>query len=260
MIEHFLQPDNPGEALDLMKQHADSATWFAGGSKLNAKPTLTTKTVAISLGKLKLDTIELNGEALQIGATSSIQSLIDSDLTPAALKSAAAFIYSKNIRNQATIAGEIAAAQEESLLIPTLIALKAQVVTADQGEISVEDYVKAASSALILQVVIPNVNLVCANQNMTRSAAGLSIVNAAVSVAADGSKVIAIDGVNSTNAAVRLSSIESQDLADEALEQAVSQAVSPVADIRGSVEYKKYISGVVVADLLAECQCLIKEA
>jgi putative selenate reductase FAD-binding subunit len=40
----------------------------------------------------------------------------------------------------------------------------------------------------------------------------------------------------------------------------VADAVHPVANIIGSVEYKRYIAGVVVTDLLAECQHLAEEA
>ena len=39
-----------------------------------------------------------------------------------------------------------------------------------------------------------------------------------------------------------------------ALEAAVSALIAPRADLGGSVAYKRYISGVVVADLLVECQ------
>ncbi|ABZ75231.1 molybdopterin dehydrogenase FAD-binding [Shewanella halifaxensis HAW-EB4] len=264
MIEQFLQPDNTEQALDLMQQHSACATWFAGGSKLNAKPTLTEKTIAISLDHLSLDKIELQGQALHIGAMCRVQSLIDSELTPYALKQAATFIYSKHLRNQATLGGEIAAYQDESLLLPTLMALKAHVITADASNISIEEYLQQDNRDLILQVVIPDINLVCLAFNMTRSAAGLSIVNAAVSLSQTGETIIVIDGVSPRRAGystpVRLTDIEAQDLDEEALEKAVAQAVFPEADIRGSIEYKQYIAGILVTDLFIECQRLVKEA
>ncbi len=61
MIEHYLRPDSTAQALDLMQQHDGAATWFAGGSKLNAAPSKTEKTVAISLDNLP--STKLNSKA-----------------------------------------------------------------------------------------------------------------------------------------------------------------------------------------------------
>ncbi|EDQ01691.1 molybdopterin-dependent oxidoreductase FAD-binding subunit [Shewanella benthica] len=264
MIEHFFKPSNTDQALNLMKEHGSNATWFAGGSKLNARPSLTKKTVAISLYNLALESIELRGNSLYIDAMCRVQSVLDNELTPYGLKQAAKFIYSKHLRNQATIGGEIAAFQEEALLLPVLIALKTRIVTAEVGEMGIEDYLESASRGLILQVVIPDVNLVCLAYNLTRSAAGLSIINVAVSLDQAGESVIAIDGVSPRRAGysipVRLRDIEAQKLTEEQLEKAVANSVFPEADIRGSVDYKQYISGILVTDLFAECQRLVKEA
>ena len=258
MIEHYLKPDSTAQAIELMKQHLGVATYFAGGSKLNAAPTKTEKTVAISLANLELDNIEQQGEALHIGAMCRLQTIVDSELVPVAIKQAAAFVYSRHVRNQATVGGEIAAVQDEALLLPSLIALKAKLELAESGEMDIEEYIASDKQGLILKVIIPNVNLMCLGYNITRSAAGLSIVTAAVSVEKTGEKIIALEGVAPTP--VRLRDVESQDLKGELLEQAVADAIYPEADIRGSVEYKRYIAGVVVTDLLAECQHLAEEA
>jgi putative selenate reductase FAD-binding subunit len=71
-----------------------------------------------------------------------------------------------------------------------------------------------------------------------------------VALGAEGQR-IALDGV--LPQAARLRKIEPQALNGEALEQAVAHAVAPCADLRGSVDYKRYIAGVAVADLLAAC-------
>lgn len=264
MIEHYFRPDSTAQALELMQQHAGAATWFAGGSKLNAAPSKTDKTVAISLDNLALDKIEQHGEALHIGAMCRLQALIDSELVPTALKQAAAFIYSRHVRNQATLGGEIAALQPEALVVPSLMALKARVVLADEREMDVETYIADEQRDLIIKVIIPDVNLACIGYNIARSAAGLAIVTAAVSIDKEGKKVIALDGVsplhNGAARPIRLRDVEAQDLKGELLEQAVADAVHPVADICGSVEYKRYIAGVVVTDLLAECQHMAEEA
>lgn len=263
MIEHYLRPTSVQEALELKQQYAANATWFAGGSKLNAAPTKTNKTVAISLAGLSLDTVEQKGDALVIGAMNTVQTLIDHELTPTALKFAGRFIYSRHVRNQATLGGEIAAQQDESLLLPCLIALKAEVVLATGEQQLVEDYVEQEKQDLILQVVLPDTKLACITENIRRSAGGLSIISAAVSINQAGETIISLEGVASgkrRNAPVRLRDVEQMDLDGEALERAVAEAIIPQADLRGSVEYKRYIAGVLVTDLLAECQRLAGRA
>ena len=46
----------------------------------------------------------------------------------------------------------------------------------------------------------------------------------------------------------------SRDLHGAALEAAVSELIAPREDLAGSISYKRYITGVVVADLLVDCQ------
>lgn len=54
---------------------------------------------------------------------SRLQPLRDARFIPAALREALGFVYSRHVRNQSTIGGEIAARQEESVLLPVLLAL-----------------------------------------------------------------------------------------------------------------------------------------
>ena len=121
MIEQFFRPDSVEQALELKRRYQDEAVWFAGGSKLNATPTRTDKKIAISLQDLELDWIDWDNGALRIGAMSRLQPLRDARFIPAALCEALGFVYSRHVRNQSTIGGEIAARQEESVLLPVLL-------------------------------------------------------------------------------------------------------------------------------------------
>ncbi|MGF1700320.1 molybdopterin-dependent oxidoreductase FAD-binding subunit [Photobacterium makurazakiensis] len=264
MIEQYLTPDTPKQALELMQQYGDEAIWFAGGSKINATPTKSDCTVAIALSKLDLSDVKQQGNSLHIGAMCRIQQLIEHELVPAAIKQSAAFIYSRHIRNQATLGGEIAARQPEAVLVPCLMAMQAELLLADGQQVSTEVYLQQEVRELITEVIIPDVTLSCIGYNLTRSAAGLAVVTAAVSVDRSGNKVIALDGVaplkNGAAQPIRLRDVEGQDLKGELLEQAVADAIYPVADLCGSVEYKRYIAGIVVTDLMMECQQLAQEA
>ena len=233
MIEQFFRPDSVEQALELKRRYKDEAVWFAGGSKLNATPTRTDKKIAISLQDLELDWVDWDNGALRIGAMSRLQPLRDARFIPAALREALGFVYSRHVRNQSTIGGEIAARQEESVLLPVLLALDAELVFGNGETLSIEDYLACPCDRLLTEIIIKDPYRTCATRKISRSQAGLTVVTAAV---------------------------EKQNLEGNALEQAVANAIFPQEDLRGSVAYKRYITGVLVADLYADCQQAGEEA
>ena len=126
MIEQFFRPEQLGQALELKARFGNDAVYMGGGSKLNAAPTRTDKKVAISLDKLGLGQIEQQHGQLHIGATVTLQALKDDPRTPAALCEALGFVYSRHLRNQATLGGELACQQQDSPLLPVLPVLREQ--------------------------------------------------------------------------------------------------------------------------------------
>ena len=231
MIEQFFRPDSVEQALELKRRYQDEAVWFAGGSKLNATPTRTDKKIAISLQDLELDWVDWDNGALRIGAMSRLQS---------------------------TIGGEIAARQEESVLLPVLLALDAELVFGNGETLSIEDYLACPCDRLLTEIIIKDPYRTCATRKISRSQAGLTVVTAAVAMTDHDGMRIALDGVASK--ALRLHDVEKQNLEGNALEQAVANAIFPQEDLRGSVAYKRYITGVLVADLYADCQQAGEEA
>ena len=247
MIEQFFRPDSVEQALELKRRYQDEAVWFAGGSKLNATPTRTDKKIAISLQDLE-----------RIGAMSRLQPLRDARFIPAALREALGFVYSRHVRNQSTIGGEIAARQEESVLLPVLLALDAELAFGNGETLSIEDYLACPCDRLLTEIIIKDPYRTCATRKISRSQAGLTVVTAAVAMTDHDGMRIALDGVASK--ALRLHDVEKQNLEGNALEQAVANAIFPQEDLRGSVAYKRYITGVLVADLYADCQQAGEEA
>jgi putative selenate reductase FAD-binding subunit len=251
MIEQFYRPESVQQALELKRQFHQDAVYFAGGSKLNATPTKTRQKIAIALSQLGLDQVSWQQGALHIGATITLQRLIDTQLIPQALREALGFVYSRHIRNQATLGGEVVSAAKDSVLLPVLLALSAQVVVGSGKTMALEDYPLCGGSELLLAVVLPDPYRTCATRKIARSAAGLPVVTAAVSRDAQAKIRIALSGVMAPG---RLRDAENCGLSGPTLEQAVAQMISPPDDICGSRAYKRYITGVVVADLLADCQ------
>ena len=174
------------------------------------------------------------------------------------LREALGFVYSRHVRNQSTIGGEIAARQEESVLLPVLLALDAELVFGNGETLSIEDYLACPCDRLLTEIIIKDPYRTCATRKISRSQAGLTVVTAAVAMTDHDGMRIALDGVASK--ALRLHDVEKQNLEGNALEQAVANAIFPQEDLRGSVAYKRYITGVLVADLYADCQQAGEEA
>jgi putative selenate reductase FAD-binding subunit len=251
MIEQFFRPDSLGQAIELKAQYGIEAVYMGGGSKLNATPTRTTRRIAISLDNLGLTAIERKQGQLHIGSMVTLQTLKDHPDTPAALKEALGFVYSRNVRNQSTLGGEVAASGHEGVLLPVLLVLEADVLLENDQREPLERYLAGPREALVLGLALPDTRLRCATRRIARNADGLTVLAAAVALDPLGAQRIALSCVTP---AARLHEVEPLNLEAAPLEAAVARAIEPVADLCGSVEYKRYIAGVVVADLLVDCQ------
>jgi putative selenate reductase FAD-binding subunit len=218
----------------------------------------------ISLAGLGLDRIEQKRSAVVIGPLCTLQRLIDDRKVPEGLRAAAAQIASRNVREMATLGGHLASNPPYSDLIPMLIALNAKLGLSRPGTaktISVADYVEKPPPGLITKIVLPRPKAVrvAACRNARASANARSIVSAAVSVTvvrnAVKNPIIALGGV--AGHVVRLTAVEdaldgkSLPSMDE-LQALASREVRPVADLSGSVAFRKYQAGVVVAQALRD--------
>ncbi|ASI92404.1 molybdopterin-dependent oxidoreductase FAD-binding subunit [Vibrio mediterranei] len=258
----YLTPDTVSAALELKANHGSQAVWFAGGSKLNAAPTRSDAGVFVAIDKLGLDYIKLDGNTLTLGAMSRIQDLVDSELVPSNIKQAAGFIYSRHLRNQSTIGGEIAAHQCEAPLVPVLMALNALVRFADDKQVELEAYIQQPSDELIKEIVVPDITLAALSKRVARSADGLRVINASVSVDKQGKQIVAMEGVatrfDEIAKPIRLRDVEGLTFTGDELEQAIKNSIHAVEDICGSAEYKTYLSAIVISDLLIECREMAK--
>lgn len=139
---------------------------------------------------------------------SRLQPLRDARFIPAALREALGFVYSRHVRNQSTIGGEIAARQEESVLLPVLLALDAELVFGNGETLSIEDYLACPCDRLLTEIIIKDPYRTCATRKISRSQAGLTIVTAAVAMTDHDGMRIALDGVASK--ALRLHDVENK--------------------------------------------------
>lgn len=111
----------------------------------------------IDILPLLSDEIRKEGDSVLIGASATFALLLSSPVVPDYLKEALCYMTSPQLRNQATIGGNIASWRDDSFLIPTLSASGAELtVVSSDGEkerMSIKDY--GLKRGLILSVSIP---------------------------------------------------------------------------------------------------------
>ncbi len=253
MIKEVFKPASIEEAVKLK---GSDVYYLSGGTQINWTPAMEERKVlgqsqiekVIILKDILSIEIKKEGSALSIGAGVTLQELIDSSDTPDVLKKASRYIASRNIRNMATIGGNIAANRADSNIIPCLIALKADVETADEGIMCVEKYVREEKSGLIKRVILPPLDGVCVVDAVYKSSGSYPSVTTAVMVSRQ--EVVIVVGCVSKHV-VQLKklgqSVLNGSLKGSDLAAAVEAEVNPVGDLLGSAKYKKYLSGTMVA-------------
>jgi putative selenate reductase FAD-binding subunit len=260
MIQQFFKPQTMAEAVTLKDKYRDEAVFMAGGTDVNCRDTAGVVEMVIGIEQLKLNKISKSYEALSIGAGATIQELIDSPKVPDQLTIAAGHFMNRNIRNIATIGGNIASNHTTSNLIPILIGLDAELKLAGSGpSVSVYDYITQEMSHLIESITISSENLKkpYGLRKFSHTANDISIITAAVSFNIENEElsnvIIAVGGVSKH--VVRLTELESKLEGNKLparteIEDTVRNIVAPLKDIRGGVQYKKYLAGVLIGDCI----------
>ncbi len=129
------------------------------------------------------------------------------DLFPAALREALGFVYSRHVRNQSTIGGEIAARRGKSrCCFPSCWHWMLNWFFGNGETLSIEDYLACPCDRLLTEIIIKDPYRTCATRKISRSQAGLTVVTAAVAMTDHDGMRIALDGVASK--ALRLHDVE----------------------------------------------------
>jgi CO/xanthine dehydrogenase FAD-binding subunit len=122
MITAYHRPKTLDEALTLLTQ--PNTTPLGGGTLLSHSTPDPVE--AVDLQSLDLNTVKKQGNNLEIGATVTLQQLLESEHCPAALKSALKLEAPLNIRNAATVAGTLVVCDGRSTFASVMLALDAK--------------------------------------------------------------------------------------------------------------------------------------
>lgn len=272
----LLAPKSIEEAVGMASQYGDKAAVLAGGTDLMImfQKGLNAKYV-IALGEIPgLDYINYSKtEGLNIGAMTTVYQLVrDAKVKKHynALWQAASTLGSPQIRNTATVLGNILRASPSGDCCCAALALGATVVlqsTAGKREVPIDDFfidygkINRGVDEIAVELKLPpaNENQRSAFSRMTRMTFDLSKVNAAVCLEMNGKKCsaarIALGAVAPTIIRIKKAEdmVANAAITDKLLAEIadiIPKNVTPIDDVRSTAEYRKHVSGVLVKRVL----------
>jgi putative selenate reductase FAD-binding subunit len=196
MITAYHRPKTLDEALALLTQ---PNTQPLGGGTLLSHGT-TDPVQAVDLQLLGLNSLKKNGNNLELGATLTLQSLLESKHCPEALKSALKLEAPLNIRNSATVVGTLVACDGRSTFASILLAMDAKIEQALLNNSNIEyrttnigDFLPLRSTQLITKIILP-INIKLAFESVARTPSDKPIVCAAVAQWNSGRTRLALGG------------------------------------------------------------------
>ena len=185
MIAEYLRPNTIEQALGLIDRLEPRSYAMGGGTILN-RPSAERYAV-VDLQALGLNQMEVSGNTLSVGATTTLQMLMDNGEIPAALRGAIQRESNYHLRQVASIAGTIVAADGRSRVAGCLLAMDATLMVvsnaAGEEQVRTGDLLALREARLrgklITAVNIP-LHVRLAFEDVSRTAADEPIVYAAV--------------------------------------------------------------------------------
>ncbi len=260
------------EAFKLLAKNSGQAAVFAGGSDIlvsmrgeGSKPKVLVDIKAIP----GLDKISYKKRVLSIGANVTLSTLLKARPAVKAFEifqEAGKVFGSPQIRNRATVGGNICRASPSSDLAPCLLVLDAKVIAASKGKkrkIAMAKFFTGPGEtalnknelAVAVEVPAPPGKTGTSFVKLRRTNFDLALVNVAAAIRLKNRKVdfvrIALGGVAPTPMralkAEKLlkGKLPSKKLLREAALLAASET-EPISDVRASAEYREHVSRVLV--------------
>ena len=249
MITKYYRPQTLEQALALLKQ---TDTQPLGGGTLLSRPGSTPVEV-VDLQELGLNTIHKKGNTLVIGATTTLQQVLENVDIPVALKDALRLEAPLNLRNAATVAGTLVTADGRSTVVTAQQALDAKITfNADQRiVIAIGEFLPFRpdnlNGRLITQIEMPaNVKLVFAA--VARTPADKPIVCAALARWPSGRTRLALGGYGKAPL-LALDGTES-----DGLEAAARNTFHEASDEWASAEYRMNVAATLSKRCLEKVQ------
>jgi len=244
MITAYHRPQTLDEALTLLTQ--PNTLPIGGGTLLSHG--MTDPMEAVDLQLLGLNTLTKKGNELELGATLTLQALLESEHCPAALKSALKLEAPLNIRNSATVAGTLVTCDGRSTFATVLVAMDVRIdirsSRIDSRVSNIGDYLPLRPRGLITSITVPT-NVKLAFEYVSRTPADKPIVCAALARWNSGRTRLALGGYGKSPM-LGMDGTES-----EGVEAAARNAFHEANDDWASAEYRMDVAATLAKRCLA---------
>ncbi len=272
------RPGSLQEALEILEKHGEDVRPIAGGTDL----VLAVRSGALKVGHImditripELRTLDLDGDTLIVGAAVTISELLELEVVRErlpALWEAMYWLGSPQIRNVATLVGNICNASPAADTAPPLMIYDARVRILGPGGkrvIPIEEFFVHVKKTVLepgemvgfVEIPIKEGFRSRFRKIGKRRAEVLSIVNAAVGFFFGNGRMegvrIALGSVAPTPIRARTAEavLEGKEPSMELVEEAASRAreeTRPITDVRASAEYRREMSFVLVRRLILD--------
>ena len=258
MITAYHRPHSVHEALALMNRATPVTLPLGGGTFLSHG--VAEGIEVVDLQSLGLDRIMTKGNDLEIGATATLQSLLEHSSCPASMRVPLKLEAPLNIRNAATVAGTLVTCNGRSTLSTALLALDARLTVhsvqppgvaaqkgasaRSQGAQNLGDFLPLRPAGLITKVTVP-LHTRLAFQYVARTPTDKPIVCVALAQWPSGRTRLAVGGFGPAPS-LALDGTESA-----GIEIAARNAFHDANDEWGSAEYRMDVAATLAARCLS---------
>jgi CO/xanthine dehydrogenase FAD-binding subunit len=234
MITEYHRPSTLAEALELLGRPQPETRPLGGGTVLSAPSA--EHVAAVDLQDLQLNTVSLKGKTLQVGAAATLQQLLDAEGLPAALAAAIRHEATYTLRQTATVAGALVAADGRSPFAVAMLALDATLALQPGDEaVSYGDLLALRPTKLkgkLITDIVISAAVSLSHQYVARTPADLPIVSLALCHWPSGRTRLALGGWG----AAPVLAMDGRDPSGVA--EAVENALSAASDQWATADYR----------------------
>jgi len=273
----YFSPRTVAEVVSILEELDGKVKILAGGTDLLPlmKLRVLTPEYIVNLRNVAgLNYIQEEGNRLRIGALTTISTMRESELIKQkcfSIYEAAKTFATHQIRNMATVGGNICRSSPGADMIPPLMTFDAETnLFGPKGErkVLLENFFTGPGEnvldrEIITEIVVPmqGEQYGSAFKKLTRATADLAKVNCAVKITVSAGRCddirIALGAVAPTPIRARKAEqvIRGKEITDEVIEstaQKVTEEIAPITDVRSTAKYRAWASKVLVARLIKQ--------
>jgi CO/xanthine dehydrogenase FAD-binding subunit len=251
MIVEYHRPDTLEEALSLLSRKDTKTVVIGGGLYINEIDQ--DPLAVVDLQHLELSKIAVKGKKIHLGGSAVLQTILDHEQMPKALKDAISHQETYNRRQVATLAGSIVVGNGRSSIVSVFLALDADILFQEKkkqsDQLKLGDFLPVRKEFIqgkvITEIILPK-QILSAYNYVARTPADLPIVAAAAAKWPSGRTRIVLAGYGDQPKMV----FDGPD--SEGAEIAARDAYSEAGDQWASAEYRSDVAAALVVRCLSE--------